>query len=124
MFTTDLSDNLVTHRASGTVTLDDILKTMESWFGHPEFKASRPVLWDLRDAQFEVSEEAISAWANSMLTGTNANRAGRKTAWVLPTSEVASFAVDLLASHDFQNKVRIYQNDLEAARAWLTTRIH
>jgi hypothetical protein len=123
VFTTDLSDSLVIHRASGAVTLDDILKTMEGWFAHPDFEAGRPVLWDLRDAEFEVSEDAVSAWAESMLTGTNRHRAGHKTAWVLPTSEVASFAVDLLASHDFQNKVRIYQNDLEAARAWLTTQI-
>ncbi len=123
MFRTEINDSLVIHTAEASVSLEDIFTTMQSWFSNPDFDPSKPVLWDLRAAQLSATEGEITSWAKSMQKATNEYRAGRKTAWVLPTSEIAQFAVDLLSSYDFQNKVRIYQNDLEAARAWLTTSI-
>lgn len=123
MFKTEISDTLVIHTARAAVTLDDIFATMQVWYQHPDFDPERPVLWDLRNAEVEADEAGISAWAEAMRQAVNPVRAGRKTAWVLPTSEIAQFAVDLLSSYDFQNRVRIYQNDYEAAYAWLTTTI-
>lgn len=123
MFETQISNALVIHTGANRISLEDILETMRGWYAHPDFDADRPVLWDLSAATIEATEEQIAAWAEAMLTATNENRAGRKTAWVLPTSDIARMAVDLLSSYDFQNKVRIYQNDREAAEAWLTTTI-
>lgn len=123
MFNTEITDSLVIHTAEANVSLDDIFATMQAWYSDPGFDPSRPVLWDLRAAQVSFSEDDVTTWAASMQQATNEYRAGRKTAWVLPTSEIAELAVDLLSSYDFRNKVRIYQNDIEAAHAWLTTTI-
>jgi len=123
VFRTAISDTLVIHTAHDAVTLDDIFATMKAWFDHVNFDPEKPVLWDLREASFDATQREISGWAESMLEATNRARAGRKTAWVLPTSEIAQFAVDLVSSYDFKNRVRIYQNDYEAAHAWLTTTI-
>lgn len=123
MFKTHISENLVIHTGVSKVTLDEILTTMRAWFSNPEFDPDKPVLWDLREAQLEPSVEQLEAWGQSMVKFTNENRAGRKTAWVLPTSAVAQTAVDLLSTYNAQNKVRIYHNDFEAAHSWLTTTI-
>jgi hypothetical protein len=114
---------LVIHTGTGDVHLEDILATMRRWFADPQFDPKKPVLWDLRNAAIDTTPDDLTRWAESMLEATNDNRAGEKTAWVLPTSDVARMAVDLLSSYDFRNKVRIYQNDIEAAEAWLTTTI-
>lgn|GEM_PF-6445935 len=123
MLTTHVSDNLVIHTGESSISLDDILTTMRSWFMNPEFDPDKPVLWDLRGARFETSDEHVAEWAESMRRYTDEFRSGRKTAWVLPSSEVAQAAVDLLSSTNPQNKVRIYHNDYEAAESWLTTTI-
>lgn len=123
MFKTEISDSLVIHKGEARVTLDDMFSTTRTWFQHPDFDPDRPVLWDLRKANIEADEADVSAWANSLREAVNPVRAGRKTALVLPTSEIAQFAVDLLSTYDFQSRVRVYQNDYEAAYAWLTTTI-
>ena len=38
-------------------------------------------------------------------------------------SELAEFAVDLLGASDWQHRVRIFNDDMEAAVAWLTSTI-
>lgn len=123
MLESQFTATLVIHTGSGEVHLADILDTMQRWFADPQFDPQKPVLWDLRTAEIASTQEEMGEWAKSMLTATNENRPGQKTAWVLPTSDIAQAAVDLLSSYDFQNKVRIYQNDIEAAEAWLTTTI-
>ena len=123
MLESQLNPSVVVHTGSGRVSLDDILATMQSWFTSSDFDPAVPVLWDLREAVIDAGPEELAEWGKTMLSATNENRAGQKTAWVLPTSEIAQAAVDLLSSHDFRNKVRIYQNDREAAEAWLTTTI-
>jgi len=123
MLDSQFDTSLVVHTGSGRISLDDILSTMRSWFDHPDFEPAVPVLWDLREAVIDARPDELARWGETMLDATNENRAGHKTAWVLPTSEIAQAAVDLLSSHDFRNKVRIYQNDREAALAWLTTTI-
>ena len=123
MLESQLDGSIVVHTGSGRVALEDILATMQTWFARADFDPAVPVLWDLREAVIDADPEELSQWGLAMLSATNENRAGQKTAWVLPTSEIAQAAVDLLSSHDFRNKVRIYQNDREAAEAWLTTTI-
>jgi len=54
---------------------------------------------------------------------TNDKRSGRKSAWVLGTTTATEFAVDSLSNQNWQNKVRIYQDDYAAAEAWLTSTI-
>ena len=123
MLESQFDTSVVIHTGSGRVSLDDILATMQSWFTNANFDPAVPVLWDLREAVIDTVPEELAQWSETMLSAINENRAGQKTAWVLPTSEIAQAAVDLLSSHDFRNKVRIYQNDREAAEAWLTTTI-
>jgi hypothetical protein len=123
MLETQFDTSLVIHTGSGRVRLDDILASMQTWFADSNFDPEVPVLWDLRDCVVDAGPEALAQWGETMLSATNENRAGHKTAWVLPTSDIAQAAVDLLSSHDFRNKVRIYQNDRDAAEAWLTTTI-
>ncbi len=121
MFTTDLNDILVIHTADSAVTLDDIARAMQGWFEHPDFDPEKPVLWDLRRATLAISVDDLDAWSEKMVRVANRFRSGRKSAWVFPTAEAADVAVDVLGSHDWQNRVRIFQNDYEAARAWLTS---
>ena len=123
MLDSTFTPTLVIHTGTDDVHLADILATMRRWFADPQFDAGKPVLWDLRNAVIDTTPDDMAQWVESMLTATNDNRAGQKTAWVLPNSDVAQMAVDLLSSYDFRNKVRIYQNDIEAAEAWLTTTI-
>lgn len=123
MLTTHISKRLVIHTGESNVSLTDILSTMRAWFASPEFNPDLPVLWDLRQAELERSDEQLESWGQAMVRFTNEHRAGRKTAWVLPSSALAQTAVDLLSSYRADNKVRIYHNDVEAAQSWLTTTI-
>lgn len=123
MLDSQFDKSLIVHTGSGDVSLDEILVAMRAWFTHRDFDPAVPVLWDLREVVIDAAAEELTQWGETMLDATNEHRAGHKTAWVLPTSEIAQAAVDLLSSHDFRNKVRIYQNDYEAALAWLTTEI-
>jgi hypothetical protein len=96
---------------------------MQNWYDNPEFDPDTPVLWDLRQAEVTIREEELDSWANTNRDIINEQRAGRKTAWVFRTPEAAEFAVDLLGAYDWQHKVRIFNNDIEAAVAWVTSTI-
>ena len=123
VLTTRISDKLVVHTGTSTLSLDDITQTMRAWFEDPAFDSEKPVLWDLRQATIDLSGEDIAAWAEENVELISARRTGRKTAWVFGDPDLAAAAVDLLGAYEWQHKVRIYHNDWEAATAWLTSTI-
>lgn len=123
VITTAITPRQVTHTASGATTLTQVTEAMERWYNHPEFDPDRPVLWDLRHAGLSAPEEDLDAWVEANRSVINELRAGRKTAWVFPSPEAADFAVDMLSAHDWQHKVRFFNNDIEAAVAWLNSTI-
>ncbi len=94
---------------------------MRGWFDHPDFNPEIPVLWDFRFAEVDLSAAAIEQLADRLLDLTNDNRPGYKTAWLFGSSIAAQVAVELLGRYDWQNRVRIFQNDYDAAAAWLTS---
>lgn len=121
MFSTNITDRLVIHTADSAVTVDGILAAMRGWFDHSDFNPEIPVLWDFRIAEFDLSSAAIEQLADRLLELTNEKRPGYKTAWVFGSSIAAQVAVELLGKYDWQNKVRIFQNDYDAAAAWLAS---
>jgi hypothetical protein len=128
VITTAIKQGMIVHTGSDDVSLPQITETILSWYRHPEFDPELPVLWDLRTIDLTLSraqlpETDLSEWSSQMLPITNAARAGRKTAWVFGSAEVAEFAVDLLSASDWQHKVRIFNDDIEAAVSWLTSTI-
>lgn len=123
MISTDVTPQLVVHTAIDGTTLSEITEAMTAWFEHPDFDPDLPVLWDLRTANLAPPTEDLKAWSETNRAMINARRSGRKTAWVLPDPGTAAFAVDLLARSDFQHRVRIFHNDMEAAASWLTSTI-
>ena len=123
MITTAVTPQLVTHTASGETTLAQVTEAMQGWYDDPEFDPDRPVLWDLRQASGTLPEADMDLWAEANRSVINELRSGRKTAWVLPTPEAAEFVVNVLGAYDWRHKVRIFNNDVEAAVAWLTSTI-
>ncbi len=128
MITTAIQSDMIVHTGKDVVTLPQITEAMQAWYRHPQFDPELPVLWDLRDidpglSRAQLPETDLSDWSSHNLTLINAQRAGRKTAWVFGSTEVAEFAVDLLGASDWQHRVRIYNDDMEAAIAWLTSTI-
>ena len=123
MITTDISPDIVIHTAVGSTSLSEITATMTAWYRNPAFDPDLPVLWDLREASVQPPAEDLDTWSESNRATINAFRPGRKTAWVLPDPATAEFAVDLLGRSDFQHRVRIFHNDMEAAMSWLTSTI-
>ncbi len=128
MISTAITPTMVTHTGVDDVTLPQITEAMQTWYALDQFDPDLPVLWDLRTINLDLTqahlpETDLSDWSSRNLTLINAQRAGRKTAWVFGSTEAAEFAVDLLGASDWQHKVRIFNDDLEAARAWLTSTI-
>lgn len=128
MITTDIKPDMVVHTGRDEVSLSQITEAMQAWYQHDEFDPDLPVLWDLRDISPDLSwvrlpETELSDWSSYNLSLINAQRAGRKTAWIFANSELAEFAVDLLGASDWQHRVRIFNDDMEAAVAWLTSTI-
>lgn len=119
---------MVVHTGTDDVSLSQITEATQAWYEDPQFDPELPVLWDLRKISLDVSqiqlpETDLADWTSHNLALINARRAGRKTAWVLGSESIADFAVDLLGASDWQHKVRIFNNDMEAAIAWLTSTI-
>ena len=119
---------MIVHTGRDDVSLPQITEAMQAWYESDEFDPDLPVLWDLRDINLDLSraqlpQTDLSDWSSHNLALINAQRAGRKTAWVFGNSSVADFAVDLLGASDWQHRVRIFNNDMEAAVAWLTSTI-
>jgi hypothetical protein len=128
VITTAIKPGMIVHTGRDDVSLPQITEAMQSWYRHPEFDPELPVLWDLRTIDLTLSraqlpETDLSEWSSQMLPLTNAARAGRKTAWVFGSAAVAEFAVELLGASDWQHKVRIFNDDIEAAVSWLTSTI-
>jgi hypothetical protein len=123
VITTDIALQQVTHTATGETTLTQVTEAMQRWYDHPDFDPDRPVLWDLREADLSPPKEDLAAWAEHNRAVINALRPGRKTAWVFPSPEAAEFAVDMLGAFDWAHRVRIFNNDIEAAAAWLESTI-
>jgi hypothetical protein len=119
---------MIVHTGKDDVTLPQITEAMQSWYENEQFDPDLPVLWDLRaismdTSQTQLADTDIADWSSRNLTIVNAQRAGRKTAWVFGNDSLAEFAVDLLGASDWQHKVRIFNNDIEVAIAWLTSTI-
>ena len=119
---------MIVHTGTEDVSLPQITEAMQAWYESEDFDPELPVLWDLRNidltlSQAQLPETDLNDWSSENLPITNAQRAGRKTAWVFGSASVAEFAVDLLGASDWQHKVRIFNNDMEAAVAWLTSTI-
>ena len=123
MITTAITPQLIVHTASDETGLVQVTAAMQFWYGHPDFDPDRPVLWDMRAATDTLPDEDVEAWSESNSSQINERRPGCKTAWVFPNSTAAEFAVDVLGAHDWRHKVRIFNNDIEAARAWLLSTI-
>ena len=124
MISTEITAKLVTHTAVTRTDLSEITAAMTAWYEHADFDPDLPVLWDLRAATFQrPAEDLVASWSESNRALINARRPGRKTAWVLPDTEVTAFAVDVLTRSDFHHRVRIFHNDMEAAVSWLTSTI-
>ena len=123
MFSTSITTKLVIHTGDAEITVEDIAVTWHGWYDHADFNPDTPVLWDLRHADINISETAAVELLEQLLELTNEKRSGRKTAWVFGTATATEFAVESLGKQDWQNKVRIYQDDYDAAEAWLTSTI-
>ena len=123
MISTDIDTVMVVHRAAGPTTLSEVSQAMRNWYQNSDFDPEIPVLWDMRGAGFEMPTEDLEAWARQNVAETNAHRSGCKTAWVLADTRATEFLVDLLSAHDWQHRVRVFHDDIEAARAWLRSTI-
>ena len=123
MFSTSITNRLVIHTGDAEITIEDIAVTWHGWYDHADFNPDTPVLWDLRHAEINITETAAVELLEQLLELTNQKRSGRKTAWVFGTATATEFAVESLGKQDWQNKVRIYQDDYAAAEAWLTSTI-
>ena len=128
MISSSINPDMVVHTGKDDVTLPQITEAMQGWYESDTFDPDLPILWDLRNINTDLTEAQLpetdlAAWSSQNLTLTNAQRAGRKTAWVFGSASMADFAVDLLGASDWQHKVRIFHNDMEAAVAWLTSTI-
>ena len=123
MFSTSITNRLVIHTGDAEITVEDIGVTWRGWYDHADFNPDTPVLWDLRHAEINITETAAVELLEQLLELTNQKRSGRKTAWVFGTATATEFAVESLGDQDWQNKVRIYQDDYAAAEAWLTSTI-
>ncbi|MGD8830303.1 MAG: hypothetical protein PVF57_06835 [Pseudomonadales bacterium] len=123
VISTEITPKLVVHTAAGDTDLGQVTEATRAWYDSPDFDPDLPVLWDLRAATFRQPVEDVSEWSESNRTLVNAQRAGRKTAWVFPNPKAAEFAVELLTRYDFHHRVRIFHNDMEAAISWLTSTI-
>ncbi len=123
MISTAIADQLVTHTATDETGLDEITEAMEGWYNHPNFDPELPVLWDLRGSELSIPEQDVTEWSERNRTMVNDLRAGRKTAWVFGEYRATQFAVDLLGAFDWQHRVRIFNDDIDAARAWLNSTI-
>jgi len=124
VISTEVTSKLVVHTAVGRTELTEISAAMTAWYDHADFNPDLPVLWDMRATTFErPPEDLVASWSEANRVLINARRPGRKTAWVLPDTEVTAFAVDLLTRSDFHHRVRIFHHDMEAAVSWLTSTI-
>ncbi len=128
MISTAIASDIVIHTAVEDVSLPQITEAMQGWYQHEDFDPDRPVLWDLRAVTMDlerdgISPESVARWSEENRAVINAERAGRKTAWVFGETGTADLAVELLGAYDWQHKVRIFANDMEAARAWLFSTI-
>lgn len=128
MISTALTPTMIVHTGKDDVSLPQITEAMQAWYAHKQFNPDLPILWDLRTinldlTQAQLPETDLADWSDRNLAIINAERAGRKTAWVFGDAEAAEFAVDLLGASDWQHKVRIFNDDMDAAKAWLTSTI-
>ena len=128
MITSTIKSDMIVHIGKDDVSLPQITEAMQAWYDSADFDAELPVLWDLRNIDLDTSQAQLpktdlSDWSSHNLALINAQRAGRKTAWVFGSASVAEFAVEVLGASDWQHKVRIFHNDMEAAVAWLTSTI-
>ena len=123
VISTDFAATMVVHRAAGRIDPTDVTEAMRRWYNDPGFDPDVPVLWDMRNAEFSGPPQDLTDWVAENMTEINARRPGRKTAWVLSNSDATAFLVDLLSDHDWKHRVRVFQDDIEAARAWLTSTI-
>ena len=124
MITTEVTPQEVVHTASGETTLAQVTDAMNRWYSAADFDPEKPVLWDLRAATLgQATAEDIESWTTTSQQIINENRPGRKTAWIFGNVEALQVAVDLLGEHDWQHRVRFFNNDMEAARAWLHSTI-
>lgn len=123
VISTHIDPAMVVHTAAGRTTLDQVTDAMRAWYQNPQFDAEVPVLWDMRAAEFSAPDRDVNVWSEENLAEINAHRPGRKTAWVLADTAVTEFLVDVLSAHDFQHRVRVFHNDIDAARAWLRSTI-
>ena len=55
------------HTITGDISMDDVRKTLEETYAHPDFRAEADAMWDLTDASGDLATEDIRHLADFFL---------------------------------------------------------
>lgn len=103
--------------ARGRLTLERLFRLQTEWANSPDFDASTPVLWDLRDTTPGTPlSDAVGA-AQSLL---DVNPSGCRTAIVVNSHLMVMIAKQMVTAARWRGEHRLFR-DYDAAARWLDT---
>jgi hypothetical protein len=109
-----------THTVTGEIRMDDVRRTLEETYAHPDFRAEAGAIWDLRDATAKLATEEVRHLADFVGKLAGGAAAG-KVALLVPSdleSGTARMYESILGGQS-SKPIMLFRDTLEAER-WLT----
>ena len=113
----DQSQRIIFQNCQGDVALFDVLTAMVKLYEHEDFDPHFPVIWNLLEANVQITIDQINNLPPEIVEIANARRPVGKTAWV-PRTTFGEITLQMLyENHDWGAVWKTFST-LESAIAW------
>ncbi len=109
-----------THTVTGDIMLDEVLKTLEETYAHPDFRSEAGAVWDLTAANIDIATEDVRHIADFVGKLVGDDAPGK--AALLVSSEIEPGIVKMyesILSGQSSKPIVVFQ-DMDEAQRWLT----
>lgn len=106
-----------THTVTGDISIDEVRRTLEETYAHPDFRAEADAIWDLTDATGELATEEIRHLADFVGKLAGGSSAG-KVALLVPRDIESGMArmYESILGGQSSKPIMVFRDQAEADR--------
>ncbi len=109
-----------THTVTGVISMDEVRKTLEETYAHPDFQSAAGAVWDLTTATLDVATEDVRHLADFVGKLVGDDAPGKAALLVSRDFETGTAKMyESILSGQSSKPIMVFQ-DMDEAQRWLT----